>query len=255
MSPVIAALLGAVEGITEFLPISSTGHLILVSALFNLAKTDFLKSFEIIIQLGAITAVIVLYWRSFLKPDVLKRLVVAFIPTGVIGLTLYHFIKTYLLNNNAVVLWAMLLGGIALIVFEYFHHEPIDATVDIADITYTQSALIGVAQALAIIPGLSRSASTIVGGLLLGLKRQTIVTFSFLLAVPTMLAASILDLSKSAGAFSGGDVLALIIGFVVAFVVALGAIRLLLRYVRTHNFVPFGLYRILAAIIFWFIIF
>jgi undecaprenyl-diphosphatase len=255
MTALIAAILGVIEGITEFLPISSTGHLILASSVLGVAQTDFQKSFEIIIQLGAIAAVGVLYWRAFFNIDTLKKLVVAFIPTGVIGLLLYKIIKTYLLGNQAVVLWALLLGGVALIAFELLYKEKPAATQELSDISYKQSFLIGLFQSIAVVPGVSRSAATIVGGLMVGLKRTTVVEFSFLLAVPTMLAATLLDIYKNSSSFSGADTMNLAIGFVCAFVVAIFAIKFLLRFVRTHTFVPFGIYRIVAAIVFWFIIF
>ncbi len=168
---------------------------------------------------------------------------------------MYKIVKTYLLGNETVVLWALLLGGIALIVFEYFHQEKTDATQSIAEMSYAQAALIGLSQSIAIIPGVSRSAASIVGGLLVGLRRTTIVQFSFLLAVPTMLAASGLDIIKSPSLISGGNIFTLFIGFFVAFGVAFLSIRFLLTYVRSHNFVPFGIYRIVAAVLFWFIIF
>ncbi len=255
MSLIVATLFGVIEGITEFLPVSSTGHLILASAVLGVAQTDAQKSFEIIIQLGAIAAVVVLYWRSFLNIEILKRLVVAFVPTGVIGLALYKIVKTYLLGNEAVVLWALLLGGIVLIAFEFLYREKLGVTRELEDITYKQSIYIGLFQAFAIVPGVSRSAATILGGLMVGLKRTTIVEFSFLLAVPTMVAATGLDLYKNYSTFSGSDIFNLVIGFVTAFVVAILAIKFLLRFVRTHTFVPFGIYRIVAAIAFWFIIF
>ncbi len=254
MSVFTAAILGLVEGITEFLPISSTGHLILASSLLGLAQTDFVKSFEIIIQLGAIASVVVLYWKSFLNIEILKRLAVAFIPTGIIGLALYKVVKTYLLGNESVVLWALLLGGIVLIVFELLHKPREDALRDIAQMSYRQAFTIGLFQSLAIIPGVSRSAASIVGGLLVGLRRTAIVEFSFMLAVPTMLAASGLDIVKSHAAFSGGGIGILLVGFVVAFVVAFFSIKFLLAFVRTRTFVPFGIYRIVLAILFWFFI-
>jgi len=246
-----ALILGVIEGITEFLPISSTGHLILAGELLNIPATDFQKSFDIIIQLGAILSVIVLYWKTLWNIATIKKLIVAFIPTGVIGLALYGVVKTYLLGNQHVVLWSLLLGGIALIFFELWHKEEDAATADIANISYKQAALIGVFQSLAIIPGLSRSASTIVGGLLLGLRRTTIVEFSFLLAVPTMLAASGLDLIKNASSFSTDQFGVLAVGFVTSFIVAIFSIKFLLNYIRKHNFIPFGIYRIVAALLFW----
>jgi undecaprenyl-diphosphatase len=251
MTPITAAILGIVEGLSEFLPISSTGHLILASAVLGLGQDDFQKSFEIIIQLGAIAAVVVLYYKSFFNIEILKRLIVAFIPTGIIGLALYKIIKTYLLGNEAVVLGALLLGGVVLIAFELLHKEKETATAQITEVSYKQSALIGLFQALSIIPGVSRSAASIVGGLLVGLKRTTIVEFSFLLAVPTMLAATGLDLYKNASTFSSSNITVLAVGFVTAFVVAIIAIRFFIGYVRTHTFIPFGVYRVVIAILFW----
>ena len=149
------------------------------------------------------------------------------------------------------VLWSLLLGGIALIVFELFHREPEGSLESVATIPYLQSALIGVFQSIAIIPGVSRSAATIVGGLLLGIRRVTIVEFSFLLAVPTMLAATGYDILKNASLFSTDQSLTLGIGFVTSFAVALLAIKFLLAYVRTHSFIPFGVYRIAIALLFF----
>jgi undecaprenyl-diphosphatase len=235
-----AIILGIVEGLTEFLPISSTGHLILASKLLGLSQTDFQKSFEIAIQLGAIASVIMLYWRSFLDPAVLSRVLVAFIPTGLIGFALYKVVKTYLFDSEAVVLWALGLGGVALIVFELLHREREDAVGDVASISYTQALLIGVFQSLSIVPGVSRAA------------RTTIVMFSFLLAVPTMLAATGYDLLKNASSFSADQFGVLAAGFIASFVVALLAIKFLLAFVRTHTFIPFGIYRIVIALIFAF---
>lgn len=245
-----SVVLGIVEGVTEFLPVSSTGHLILAGELLGLPSTEFLKSFEIAIQLGAILAVVFLYWRSFLDIHTLKRIGAAFIPTAIIGLLLHDLAKQYLLGNAVVVLWALALGGIALIVFELLHKESRDSVQDVRAITYAQAVLVGVFQAVAIIPGVSRSAATIVGGLVMGIGRIAIVEFSFLLAVPVMAAATGLDLFKSAGTFSQADFGNLAVGFVVSFVVALISIRFLLQYVRKHTFIPFGIYRIVAALLF-----
>jgi undecaprenyl-diphosphatase len=237
-------VLGVVEGITEFLPISSTAHLVLVSEAMRIEQSDFQKSFEIIIQLGAILAVVVLYFKKFFNWEILKRLVVAFIPTGVIGLLLYEVVKKYLLGNTSVILWALFLGGLFLIVFDKLHKEKPDATDDLTKISYVQCLWLGAFQAIAMIPGVSRSAATIVGGLLLGLKRRTIIEFSFLLAVPTMAAATGLDLIKSADAFSSSDFGLLAVGFVAAFITAVLAIKFFLSYVRKHTFTLFGWYRI-----------
>lgn len=247
-------ILGIVEGVTEFLPISSTGHLILVTELLDIPATNFQKSFGIIIQLGAILSIIVLYWKTLCNIDVLKKLAAAFIPTGIIGLALYSLVKTYLLGNQHVVVWSLFLGGVAIIVFELWHKESDTAVADIAGISYKQAVTIGLFQSFAIIPGISRSASTVVGGLFLGLRRTTIVEFSFLLAVPTMLAASGLDLVKNASSFSSSQFGTLAIGFAVSFITALVSIKFLLGYIQKHNFIPFGIYRILVAYVFWLLI-
>jgi undecaprenyl-diphosphatase len=247
-------ILGIVEGITEFLPISSTGHLILASALLKIPQTEFLKSFEIVIQLGAIFAVVVLYFKQLLRIDIIKKLIVAFIPTGIIGLALYKIVKTHLLGNEYLVLLMLALGGIALIVFELLHKEDPAAPHGIESISYKQSFLVGLFQSIAIIPGVSRSAATIVGGLLIGIPRATILEFSFLLAVPTMAAATGLDLFKHYSAFSSADFGVLAIGFITSFIVAMLSIRFLLSFVRTRTFISFGVYRIVLALLFWLII-
>jgi len=245
-----ASILGIVEGITEFLPVSSTGHLILTSKVLGLESTEFLKSFEIIIQLGAILAVLFLYWRKLLDIEIIKKVVVAFVPTAVIGLLFYGIVKQYLLESPMVVLWSLLLGGLALIVFEKWHKTI--SQMESKEITYKQALGIGFFQSIAIIPGVSRSAATILGGLFLGLNRVQIVEFSFLLAIPTMLAASGLDLIKSHEVFNSQNLPVLAVGFVTSFLVALVAVKYFLRFVQKHDFVPFGVYRIILAIIFFY---
>ncbi|MBY0110450.1 undecaprenyl-diphosphate phosphatase [Patescibacteria group bacterium] len=254
MTPLDSVILGVVEGITEFLPISSTGHLILTAELLGLAPTEFLKSYEIVIQLGAIAAVVFLYWRSFLDLEVLKRITAAFIPTAVIGFLLYSFIKDYLFESMEVILASLFLGGVALIALELFHKEKDDAHKDVKDITYRQAFFIGLIQTLAVIPGVSRSGATIVGGLLLGVSRVAIVEFSFLLAVPTIAAATGYDLLRNSHVFTENDFLLLAIGFVVSFLVAIVAIKFLLNFIRNYTFIPFGIYRILLALVFFFVI-
>ena len=249
MSLLHALVLGLVEGITEFLPVSSTAHLILAGHVLRLAESEFLKSFEIIIQLGAILSVVVLYWRKFWRLDVLVKLVVAVIPTGVIGLTVYKVLKSYLLGNITIVLAALLVGGIALIVFERFPQRDVEE-VDFSELTYRKAFLVGLFQAIAIIPGVSRSAATIVGGSLIGISKRTIVEFSFMLAVPTMLAASGLELVKNHAAIAG-NVAPLAVGFVVSFVTAIVAIKSFLGYLKRHDFAAFGWYRIVLAVVYF----
>lgn len=248
-----ALLLGIVEGITEFLPISSTAHLMFASEALGLAQSDFVKSFEIAIQLGAILAVVALYWRSFLNPDTIKKVLAAFAPTALVGLALYPFIKSSLIGNIPVALAALFVGGVFLIIFERFAKvRPLHE--GLTSITYPKALLIGLAQAIAVVPGVSRSAATIIGGLMLGIDRRTIVEFSFLLAVPTMAAATGLDLYKNYQNFTSADMGALAIGFVVSFIVAAASIVWLLRYVQRHDFTAFGVYRIIAAALFFFIL-
>ncbi len=248
MSLLHALILGIVEGITEFLPVSSTAHLILASRMLAL-DSEFVKSFEIIIQFGAILSVVVLYWSKFWNWEVFKKLVVAVIPTGVIGLTVYKAVKGYLLGNLTVVLWSLLIGGIVLILFERFPKRT-ESEVDFAEITYRKAFLIGLFQAIAVIPGVSRSAATIVGGSLIGVSKRTIVEFSFMLAVPTMLAATGLELVKGRAALAGNyGVLA--VGFVVSFVTAIIAIKSFLGYIKRRDFSAFGWYRIVLAVVYY----
>jgi undecaprenyl-diphosphatase len=252
MDIIQAVIFGIVEGISEFLPISSTGHLMLTARYLGISQTEFVKSFEIAIQLGAILAVAVLYWKTLIRGgDIYLKLLAAFLPTAVIGGILYKMVKGFLLDSSTVVLWALFLGGIALIIFEWLHKEKESAAAELSQISYPQAVLIGCFQSLAIVPGVSRAAATIVGGLIVGLRRKTIVEFSFLLAIPTMAAAVALDLLKSAHAFNKGQFLVLSVGLLVSFAVAMLAIRFLLVFIKKHTFIPFGIYRILLAAAFW----
>ena len=247
-------IFGIVEGITEFLPISSTGHLMLTAKVLAIAQSEFVKSFEIAIQLGAILSVVVLYWQKLIKSwEIWKRLIVAFLPAAILGLAFYKLIKKYLLGNNEVVLWSLFAGGLFLIIFELFHREKKDALDDLSAISYPQALVIGIFQSAAMVPGVSRAAATIIGGLFVGLKRRTIVEFSFLLAIPTMLAATAFDLFKSAQDFQAQQALFLLAGFIVSFIVAIAAIKFLLAFIKKHSFIAFGVYRIIVALLFWLI--
>ena len=175
-------------------------------------------------------------------------LVVAFLPTGVIGVALYKVVK-HLLGDVSVVLWTLLVGGIALILFERFKNHS-DADPDFSEITYRKALLVGLFQAIAIVPGVSRSAATIVGGSMIGISKRTIVEFSFMLAVPTMLAASLLELLKGYSALAGHFSI-LAIGFVVSFVTAIAAIKSFLGYIKKRDFSAFGWYRIVLAVVFY----
>lgn len=247
-----AIVLGVVEGVTEFLPVSSTGHMIVASQLMHIPETEFLKTFEIAIQLGAIVAVVGLYWRTFLLDwEIVQKVMVAFVPTAIIGFVLYKLIKRYLLGNAMVVVWALFVGGVFIIAFERFYKPKEDHIIkEITKISYVQALVIGLCQSLAVVPGVSRSAATILGGLMLGVSRQIIVEFSFLLAVPTMLAATVLDMLETEADLNVQEWGLLVIGFVVALVVAWVSVKFLLHYIQRYNFTAFGIYRILAAVVF-----
>lgn len=247
-------ILGAVEGFTEFLPISSTAHLIMASRLMHLGDSEFLKTFEIVVQFGAILAIVALYWSRFYNlRKVWGKILAAFIPTGIIGFILYEIFKKFLSNNDTVAIWMLGIGGALLILFEFFHkdknssQESLD---ELSQMSYTKAVAIGLAQAVAIVPGVSRSAATIVAGRALGVSRAAIVEFSFLLAVPIMLAASGYELLKSSPHLEIGQWGYLFIGLAVAFVTAFLSVRWFLRYIRSHNFITFGIYRILVAFAF-----
>jgi len=249
MNIVHAIILSIVEGITEFLPISSTGHMILVSTILQIQETDFVKSFEIIIQLGAILAVLILYWKKLLtNKEIFIRVAIAFIPTAIVGLVLYKYIKDMLLGNPWIVVWSLGIGGVLLLLLEKYHSEKTER------MSLFQAFLVGCAQALSIIPGVSRAAATIVGALLLGIKREQDVEFSFLLAIPTMAAATGLDLVISGRQFTGNQYEILAIGFLGAFITALVTVKWFIGFVKTHSFMPFAGYRIVAAAAFYFFI-
>jgi len=242
-------ILGIVEGLTEFLPVSSTGHLILVSKLLGLEQTDAHKAFEVAIQSGAILAVVFLYREKLTHSiDLWKRLIIAFIPTGILGFLLYKIIKG--LFSPYIVSIMLIVGGLVFIAVEFFYKKSEHQIDDILKIPYYKAFFIGVFQSIAMIPGTSRSGATIIGGLLLGLDRKTAAEFSFLLAVPTMFAATSYDIMKNYHHFHIENWIALLTGFVTAFVFAVLAIKLFIGFVSRYNFVPFGIYRIILGFIF-----
>lgn len=249
-------ILSSVEGLSEFLPISSTGHLILASEVLKIEQNNFVKDFQIIIQLGAILAVVILYWRSFLmNKNMILKILIAFIPTAIVGLTLFKIIKNYLLGNTEITLISLFTGGIILIILELLYKEKDHHADKIEEVSLKQAFFIGVAQSISIIPGVSRSAATIIGGLFLGLKRKTAVEFSFILAVPTIAAATGLDILKSnLDAYSSNEYLMLVVGFIGSFIFALISIKFLIGFIKTHTFIPFGIYRIITSILFWLLI-
>lgn len=250
-----AILLSIVEGITEFLPISSTGHLVLAARLLAIEQTEFVKSFEIIIQLGAILAVVILYLQIFLRNKVLwKTVATAFVPSMIVGFLFYKLIKTVLIGNPFITLVALFLGGVLILLLERRYRTTSVHTETMTAITYKQALFIGLCQAISVIPGVSRAGATILGGMSLGLSRKTAVEFSFLLAAPTMLAASVLDISESYTSFSPENLVLLAVGFVVSFFVALMVMKWLLVFIKTNTLSVFGVYRIVLSIVYYMLV-
>lgn len=249
-------ILGIVEGITEFLPISSTAHLMIASKILGLAQTDFVKSFEIVIQFGAIAAVLFVFGERALRDRFLwKKVLIAFVPTAVVGYILYSVIKTYLIGNFFVAASGLIVGGIALILLENYHPSRIQEGFGVEHITSKQAFVIGLVQSIAIIPGISRSATTIVCSRLFGASRKAAAEFSFLLAVPTVAAASGYDFLKHYKDFDGSNHFPLlIVGFFFSFFSALIAIRFLINYIQNNSFTTFGIYRIIVAIALLFVL-
>ena len=244
-----AIILGIVEGVTEFLPISSTGHMILVSYLLGLKQSSFEKTFEIAIQLGAILAVVSIYREKLTHNlELWKKLIVAFIPTGIIGLALHHYVEK--LFNPFVVSVALIFWGMVFIVIELLYKEKEHHISEPEKISYLKAAMIGIFQSLAMVPGTSRSGATIIGGLLLGMKRVAATEFSFLLAIPTMFAATGFEMVKNFKEFTPEGGVVLLVGFVTAFVSAYISVKWLLNFIKTHTFIPFGIYRIVIGFLF-----
>lgn len=246
MDTLQAIILAIIEGITEFLPISSTGHMIIASSFFGIADDSFTKLFTIVIQLGTILSVIVLYFKRFFQTvDFYLKLFVAFLPAVVLGLALNDFIDS-LLENPIVVAVSLIVGGVVLLkVDQWFGHYKEEK------ISYKTALKIGFFQCLAMIPGVSRSGATIVGGMTQKLNRTIAAEFSFFLAIPTMLGATVkklYDYNKAGLELTNEQVDLLIIGNVVGFVVALIAIKSFIGYVSKKGFKIFGYYRILAGI-------
>lgn len=277
-------ILSIVEGVTEFLPVSSTGHLILVNQFVKLEPEGFSNAFNVIIQLGAILSVVVLYFER-LNPwtksnirlpknyDDLNRqskayfilthpdkktinlwlkVIVGVLPAMVLGLLFDDLIDAYLFNPMTVAAMLFLWGLIIIFVEKLNKNIKYES---LADVPYTTILMIGFFQCLAMVPGTSRSAATIIGAMVLGLSRPAAAEFSFFLAIPTMLGATLLKLVKNLGGFSGYEWVLILIGMVLSFIVAFVVIKKFLAYVKKHDFIPFGIYRIiLAAVVFLYFI-
>ena len=250
MTIIQAILLAIIEGITEFLPVSSTGHMIIASSFFGIAHDDFTKLFTIVIQLGAILSVVVLYFKRFFQTlDFYFKLLAAFIPAVVLGVLLNDYIDT-LLENPVTVAISLLIGGIILLKVDDWFKKPDDFIEK--ELTYLQAIKIGFFQCLAMVPGVSRSGASIVGGMSQGLSRTTAAEFSFFLAVPTMFGATAkkcYDYYKHGFVLSSDQMNLLIIGNIVAFAIALLAIKTFIGFLTKNGFKMFGYYRIVAGII------
>lgn len=251
-----ALIMGIVEGLTEFLPISSTGHLIITGKLIRFPE-NIAATFEIFIQLGAILAVVVFFARDLI--GVLKRaahdpsarqlllnIAIAFIPAAAVGFLLSRFIKDALFNPTTVAL-ALIAGGVIMLIVEWRPRRPVTRAVEAT--RPAQALTVGVAQIVSLWPGFSRSASTIIGGLLAGMDRPTALRFSFYLSIPTMLAATLFDFVRNLDAIHPDELPAFAVGLLSAFVVALVVIKFFLGYVARHDLKPFAWYRIAAGVV------
>lgn len=243
-------VLALIEGLTEFLPISSTGHMILASAAMRIHEDEFVKTFEVAIQLGAILAIALMYVRRFLAGiEIYLKLTAAFLPTAIIGFLAYKPIKQYLFSP-VVVSVSLIVGGVILILIDRRLNQATDESVPLEKISYRRAVQIGLIQCLSMVPGTSRAAATIVGGVFNGLSRRQATEFSFLLAVPTMCAATGYDLLKTPFELGAEQWKLLGVGLVVAFASAWVAVRLMLDFVARHGFAPFGYYRIALGVAF-----
>lgn len=245
-----AFILGLVEGLTEFLPISSTGHMILSAKILDIKINDFWRSFLVVIQLGSIMAVVFVFWKKLIQGfNIWFKLAVAFFPTGVMGFFLAKYLK-YLFNGYVVAIM-LIIGGIIFILIERFYKNKEFKIHSLEELSYKKAFIIGFIQSFAMIPGTSRSGASIIGGLLLGLDRKTAAEFSFLLAIPTMIIASAYSVYKEPSLINNADFFGVLaLGFIVAFVVAIFVIKFFLKFIAKFDFIPFGIYRIILGILF-----
>ncbi len=242
-----AIIIGIIEGFTEFLPISSTGHMIVASKLMGIDQDSIQKSFEVIIQFAAILAVVLLYKDKVFRDFTLwKKLILAFLPIGVVGFIFSKQIKA--LFSVEVVAWMFIIGGIVFLIVEYFYKEKEHYVKRVEDVSYKQALFIGLAQCFSLIPGTSRAGSTIIGGMLSHLSRKASAEFSFLLAIPVMAAVTGYDILKHFHEFNFDNWIVLLTGFVTAFIVAYITIKLFIEFLSRFTFVPFGIYRIIFGI-------
>jgi undecaprenyl-diphosphatase len=244
-----AIIIGIIEGFTEFLPISSTGHMIVASKFLGVSQDALTKAYEVIIQFAAILAVMLIYREkvTLKKIDLWQKLFVAFLPLAVIGFIFKDHIK--MLFTVEVVASMFIVGGILFLILEYFYEEKEWHINDVEQVSYKQALWVGIAQIFSLIPGTSRAGATIVGGLLVGLDRKASAEFSFLLAIPVMAAVTGYDLLKHYQDFADANWGAFVVGFITAFIVAYLTIKLFLAFIQRFTFVAFGIYRIIFGVL------
>ena len=249
MTVLDSVILGIVEGFTEFLPISSTGHLIVISSFLGLEQTNAHKTFEVAIQLGSILAVLFLFAKRLLVNKMLwVKIIIAFLPTAIFGFLFYKTIKSLFGAESVAIM--LIIGGFVFLIVEYFrrnHDDKKDKTIN--DLTIKEALTIGLFQSLSMVPGTSRSGATMIGGLFAGLSRKSAAEFSFLLAIPTMFVATFYDLYKTRNEMIIDDYSLLAVGFVTAFVVAFFTVKAVMNFLTTHTFIVFGIYRIIFGIL------
>ena len=246
-----AFILGIVEGLTEFLPVSSTFHLIFASQLMGIKNTEFLKMFEVFIQAGSILAVLILYIKELIgDKQLIKKTIFSFIPTVIIGFLLYPIIKNVFFESKALMLSAFIIFGLVFLIYEQWQGKGTPKKKTLEQISYADSWLIGIGQALAIIPGVSRSGIVILVMMFLGYKRDQAAKYSFFLALPTILAAASLDIFKVQvqTPLLSSEIQALVIGFVSALLVALLVLRWLINFLQKNTLLSFGYYRIILGL-------
>ena len=243
-----AIIIGIIEGFTEFLPISSTGHMIVASEFLGISQDSVTKAYEVIIQFSAIMAVMLIYREklTFSKVDLWTKLFVAFLPLAIVGFIFKDHIKE--LFNIQTVAIMFIIGGVVFLVVEYFYKPSDDIVVDVEKVSFKQALWIGFAQIFSLIPGTSRAGATIIGGLLTGLDRKSSSEFSFLLAIPVMGAVTAYDLLKHYTEFADANWTAFVVGFVTSFIVAYITVKLFLAFIQRFTFVAFGIYRIIFGV-------
>ncbi len=244
-----AIIIGIIEGFTEFLPISSTGHMIVASEFLGVSQDNLTKAYEVIIQFAAILAVMLVYRdkMTLKKIELWQKLFIAFLPLAVVGFIFKDLIKELFTVNTVAVMF--IIGGIVFLIVEKFYKEEESHTNEVENVSYKQAFLVGIAQIFSLIPGTSRAGATIIGGMMLKMNRKTSAEFSFLLAIPVMGAVSAYDLLKHYHEFADANWGAFIIGFLTAFVVAYLTIKLFLVFLQRFTFVAFGIYRIIFGIL------